>query len=95
MEKRGRSTIAIKVQLGRNEPKRVRVSRFTPLLAELREGKLVDNLEALIKSASDAAVDIHKLQHEVREHGEAVGLERALSWGEGRSLQLLTVERVP
>ena len=38
--------------------------QVTPLLAELRAGGLVANLEALTASASDAAADIHRLQHE-------------------------------
>jgi hypothetical protein len=39
-------------------------AQVTPLLAELRAGGLVANLEALTSSASDAAADIHRLQHE-------------------------------
>ncbi len=39
--------------------------QITPLLNELRQGNLVGNLEALTKSASEAASDIHNLQTEV------------------------------
>ena len=39
--------------------------QITPLLNELRQGNLVGNLEALTKSASEAASDIHSLQTEV------------------------------
>ena len=39
--------------------------QITPLLNELRQGNLVGNLEALTKSASEAATDIHNLQTEV------------------------------
>lgn len=39
--------------------------QVTPLLNELRSGNLVGNLEALTKSASEAASDIHRLQTEV------------------------------
>jgi len=38
----------------------------TPLLAELRSGHMVTNLESLTASAADAARDLHKLQHEAR-----------------------------
>ena len=38
------------------------VEEVTPLLRELREGGLVDNVEALTKTAADAAADIQKLQ---------------------------------
>ncbi|KAA6424956.1 MAG: ATP-binding cassette superfamily [Trebouxia sp. A1-2] len=41
------------------------VDEITPLLNELRQGNLVGNLEALTKSASEAASDIHNLQTEV------------------------------
>ena len=40
--------------------------QVTPLLAELRQGGMVANLEELTRSASDAAADIHRLQDEVR-----------------------------
>ena len=40
-------------------------TQITPLLNELRQGNLVGNLEALTKSASEAAADIHNLQSEV------------------------------
>ena len=40
--------------------------QVTPLLAELRAGNLVGNLEALTRSAAEAAEDIHRLQSEVR-----------------------------
>ncbi|KAK9861465.1 hypothetical protein WJX84_012121 [Apatococcus fuscideae] len=40
-------------------------NEITPLLSELREGHLVGQLEALTRSASEAAQDIHRLQHEV------------------------------
>lgn len=39
---------------------------MTPLLADLRSGNLVGNLEALTRSAAEAAADIHQLQNEVR-----------------------------
>ena len=39
--------------------------QVTPLLADLRSGNLVGNLEALTRSAADAAADIHQLQNEV------------------------------
>jgi hypothetical protein len=39
--------------------------QIVPLLNDLRNGNLVGNLEALTKSASEAAADIHKLQNEV------------------------------
>ena len=39
---------------------------MTPLLSELREGNMVNNLEDLTRSASDAAADIHRLQNEVQ-----------------------------
>ena len=39
--------------------------QVTPLLSELREGNMVNNLEDLTRSASDAAADIHRLQDEV------------------------------
>lgn len=39
--------------------------QITPLLSELREGHLVGQVEALTRSASEAAQDIHRLQHEV------------------------------
>ncbi len=39
---------------------------MTPLLAELRSGHMVTNLESLTASAADAARDLHKLQHEAR-----------------------------
>ena len=45
---------------------RMRTPQVTPLLAELRSGHVVANLEALTASAADAARDLHKLQHEVR-----------------------------
>ena len=38
------------------------VGEVTPLLAELREGGLVENLEALTATAAGAAADIQKLQ---------------------------------
>ena len=41
-------------------------TQVTPLLAELRQGGMVANLEELTRSASDAAADIHRLQNEVR-----------------------------
>ncbi|CAL8471566.1 g11108 [Coccomyxa elongata] len=41
------------------------VDEVTPLLSELREGNMVNNLEDLTRSASDAAADIHRLQNEV------------------------------
>ena len=44
----------------------MRMPQVTPLLAELRSGHVVANLEALTASAADAARDLHKLQHEVR-----------------------------
>lgn len=44
----------------------MRTPQVTPLLAELRSGHVVANLEALTASAADAARDLHKLQHEVR-----------------------------
>jgi len=40
--------------------------QVTPLLADLRAGNLVGNLEALTRSAAEAAEDIHRLQSEVR-----------------------------
>jgi len=40
--------------------------QVTPLLADLRAGNLVGNLEALTRSAAEAAEDIHRLQAEVR-----------------------------
>ena len=40
--------------------------QVTPLLSELREGNMVNNLEDLTRSASEAAADIHRLQDEVR-----------------------------
>ena len=40
---------------------------MTPLLAELRSGHVVANLEALTASAADAARDLHKLQNEARQ----------------------------
>ena len=43
----------------------MRLVQITPLLSELREGHLVGQLEALTRSASEAAQDIHRLQHEV------------------------------
>ena len=39
--------------------------QVTPLLSELREGNMVNNLEDLTASASEAAADIHRLQDEV------------------------------
>lgn len=39
--------------------------QVTPLLSELREGNMVNNLEDLTRSASEAAADIHRLQDEV------------------------------
>lgn len=39
---------------------------MTPLLGELRQGDLVGNVEALTRSAAQAAADIHRLQGEVR-----------------------------
>lgn len=42
------------------------VEQVTPLLADLRGGNLVGNLEALTRSAADAAADIHQLQNQVR-----------------------------
>lgn len=36
------------------------------MLSELREGNMVNNLEELTRSASDAAADIHRLQNEVQ-----------------------------
>ena len=42
------------------------VAQVTPLLSELREGNMVNNLEELTRSASDAAADIHRLQNEVQ-----------------------------
>ena len=48
---------------GPEVPKRLQV---TPLLSELREGNMVNNLEDLTRSASEAAADIHRLQDEVR-----------------------------
>lgn len=39
--------------------------QVTPLLSELREGNMVNNLEELTRSASEAAADIHRLQDEV------------------------------
>lgn len=42
------------------------VVQVTPLLSELREGNMVNNLEELTRSASDAAADIHRLQNEVQ-----------------------------
>lgn len=41
-------------------------AQVTPLLAELRSGHVVANLEALTASAADAARDLHKLQNEAR-----------------------------
>ncbi|CAL5224181.1 g6821 [Coccomyxa viridis] len=41
------------------------VDEVTPLLSELREGNMVNNLEDLTRSASEAAADIHRLQDEV------------------------------
>ena len=41
------------------------VVQVTPLLGELREGDLVGNIEALTRSAAQAAADIHRLQNEV------------------------------
>lgn len=41
-------------------------AQVTPLLAELRSGNVVANLEALTASAADAARDLHKLQNEAR-----------------------------
>ena len=38
------------------------VGEVTPLLAELREGGLVGNVEALTATAAAAAADIQKLQ---------------------------------
>ena len=38
------------------------VGEVTPLLAELREGGLVNNVEALTATAAAAAADIQKLQ---------------------------------
>ena len=40
--------------------------QVTPLMTELRQGGLVSNIEELTKSASEAATDIRRLQHEVR-----------------------------
>lgn len=40
---------------------------MTPLLAELRSGHVVANLEALTASAADAAREVHKLQNEARQ----------------------------
>lgn len=39
--------------------------QVSPLLSELREGDLVGNVEALTRSAAQAAADIHRLQGEV------------------------------
>ena len=38
---------------------------MTPLLGELRQGDLVGNIEALTRSAAQAAADITRLQGEV------------------------------
>lgn len=47
-------------------------AQVTPILAELREGNLVGNLDALTASASLAAADIHQLQNDVRFSSEKV-----------------------
>ncbi len=39
--------------------------QVTPLLGELRQGDLVGNMEALTRSAAQAAADITRLQGEV------------------------------
>ena len=44
--------------------------QVTPLLADLRAGNLVGNLEALTRSAAEAAEDIHRLQSEVCNEGQ-------------------------
>lgn len=44
---------------------RIMSLQVTPILAELREGNLVGNLDALTASASLAAADIHQLQNDV------------------------------
>ena len=47
-------------------------AQVTPILAELREGNLVGNLDALTASASLAAADIHQLQNDVSTSSERV-----------------------
>ena len=49
-------------------------AQVTPLLAELRSGHVVANLEALTASAADAARDLHKLQNEARQPRTAAAL---------------------
>lgn len=39
--------------------------QITPLLSELREGNMMADLESLVRSASEAAADLQKLQTEV------------------------------
>ena len=48
---------------------------MTPLLGELRQGDLVGNMEALTRSAAQAAADITRLQ------GEVIGMPTSTVFG--------------
>eukprot|EP01023_Acetabularia_acetabulum_P024614 TRINITY_DN23720_c2_g1_i1.p1 TRINITY_DN23720_c2_g1~~TRINITY_DN23720_c2_g1_i1.p1 ORF type:complete len:411 (-),score=47.85 TRINITY_DN23720_c2_g1_i1:959-2149(-) len=50
-----------------------------PLLGELRQGQLLDNVEALTKSAADAAHDIQRLQQAVLDESNVQALRESVS----------------
>eukprot|EP01025_Chloroclados_australasicus_P034030 TRINITY_DN3484_c1_g1_i1.p2 TRINITY_DN3484_c1_g1~~TRINITY_DN3484_c1_g1_i1.p2 ORF type:complete len:390 (+),score=24.42 TRINITY_DN3484_c1_g1_i1:46-1170(+) len=50
-----------------------------PLLEELKQGSLLDNVEALTKSAADAAVDIQRLQQAVLDESNVQALREAVT----------------
>ncbi|GLI69403.1 hypothetical protein VaNZ11_014007 [Volvox africanus] len=54
------------------------VAELTPLLAELRGGGLVGNIEALIRTAADAAADIRRLQSAVLTEDNVRALRQAV-----------------
>eukprot|EP01024_Parvocaulis_polyphysoides_P052263 TRINITY_DN5155_c0_g2_i5.p1 TRINITY_DN5155_c0_g2~~TRINITY_DN5155_c0_g2_i5.p1 ORF type:complete len:377 (-),score=49.12 TRINITY_DN5155_c0_g2_i5:256-1386(-) len=50
-----------------------------PLLGELRQGNLLDNIEALTRSAADAALDIQRLQKAVLDEANVQALREAVT----------------